>query len=157
MYYHTQIQGLTLSFVSFHSSIFACVAKVNTYGNKLILNNLNLSVLTRSKMNTNQAPNASRFSFWQVNLRRQSATLAGKCLHQRSHVIKNYAESFSCILMSFKGTLLLSSAVSLSGFHKHTQFTKCFQMLVNSEIYIALYGKAHGHRRRLCGAFECLL
>lgn len=51
-----------------------------------------------------------------MNLGRRSVTLAGKCWHQHSHVIKN-AESLSHRLGSLTGALHLSSAVCVGVWH----------------------------------------
>lgn len=50
-------------------------------------------IMSRSKIDIRQAPNAGGLLVWQVNLWRLSAALSGECLYQRSHVIKNYTES----------------------------------------------------------------
>lgn len=101
-----------------------------------------------------------RFSLWWVvlSLRKPSVTMVG--LYKKSCWIKHHGESLYCILLSFTGALLLSSAVCQCRSFTHTgTASQCFQThLINSEIYITLYGKAHGHSKwQAYGAFKFTL
>lgn len=60
----------------------------------LVMARLSKCLQSLSEMNTWQSPNAGTFC---INIGGLSATLAGKCLNQNSHVIKNSLPHFGVI------------------------------------------------------------
>lgn len=94
-----------------------------------------------SEINTCQAPNAGSFS---VNLTKLSATLVGKCCT----IIITLTRKYWSRCWQARYAKMYLAAVCVRVRHKQAKGTWCIQVqLVNSEIYMALYGKVIGQQQ----------